>query len=108
MIARSLKFPLRTNFLSFRKRAKVHSTQHFLIYSLAATRTRCAVVVPKKVSKLATTRNWLKRLTYNTLYPLIKDKNLDCVMLFKPLPLKKTLNLNQEFAHELTHALNNL
>jgi RNase P protein component len=66
------------------------------------------VVVPKKLSPKAVTRNWLKRLTYDTLWPLIQDKNFDCVIVYKPLPLSKTPATQKELINELTQAISNL
>ena len=92
MISKSSKFPLRTDFLAFRSHARRLVTPHFTVYYLLPTThpSRLAVVVPAKVSKLATTRNWLKRLTYDTLWPIVKDKKLDCIVIYKPLPLLKS------------------
>jgi ribonuclease P protein component len=66
------------------------------------------VVVPKKLSKRATTRNWLKRLTYDAVWPLIQAKKLDCVVIYKPLPLKKSLQIKKELINELAQATGNL
>ncbi len=97
MIPKSSKFPLRTELLRFRTRAKKIATSHLLISYLPHIPSeavgevgRLGVIVPKKVNKLATTRNYLKRLVYDTLWPQIKDQNMDVVVVFKPLPLKKT------------------
>ena len=68
--------------------------------------SRLAVIVPKKLSKLATTRNWLKHVTYDVLWPLIKDKNLDCVVVYKPLPLKRSRATGTEIASELILCMN--
>lgn len=83
---------MRTDFLAFRSRARRLVTPHFTVYYLLPTThsSRLAVVVPAKVSKLATTRNWLKRLVYDSLWPQIVDKKIDCVVIFKPLPLVKS------------------
>ena len=90
MIPASQKFPLRTDFLRFRARAQKILSPHVAVYyALHTGHSRLAVVVPKKVSKLATTRNWLKRLTYDALYPHLKDAKLDVVVMYKPLPLSK-------------------
>ncbi len=117
MIPQSSKFPLRTEFLRFRARAKRLVSPHLTLFyspglatlkSGPATFTKMNVVVPKKLSKLATTRNWLKRLTYDTIWPLIQDKNLDCVVVYKPLALKKSLQIKKELTHELAQAIGNL
>ena len=90
MIPASQKFPLHTDFLRFRARAqKILSPHATVYYALHTGHSRLAIVVPKKVSKLATTRNWLKRLTYDALYPRIVDANLDVVVIYRPLPLSK-------------------
>ena len=82
--------PLRTQFLSFRSRATRHVTPHTTIYHLKSNiSTRLGVVVPIKVNKRATTRNSFKRLAYDTAWKIIKDKNLDCIIIFKPLALPK-------------------
>jgi len=98
MISTFHKFPLRNEFVRFRTRAKQITTSHLRILfhsrsvnniTLLECDSRLSVIVPIKVSKRATTRNWLKRLTYDTLWPLIEDKNIDVVVLFKPLALLK-------------------
>ena len=92
--------------MSFRSHAKRLATPHFQILfsniTLPECDSRLSVIVPKKLSKLATTRNWLKRLTYDILYPLIHDHKLDCVVLFKPLPLKKSPETKTQIISELT------
>ena len=102
MIPASQKFPLRTDFLRFRARAQKILSPHFTAYcALRTDHSRLAVVVPKKVSKLATTRNWLKRLTYDTLYPRIVDANLDVVVIYKPLPLTRTPSTKSQIVSEI-------
>ncbi len=102
MIPKLSKFPLRTDFLHFRARAKRISSPLFTIhYAPSPTPSRLAVIVPKKLSKLATTRNWLKRLTYDTVWPLIKDKNLDCIVVYKPLTLTKSPTTHNQLITEL-------
>jgi len=102
MIPRSRKFPLRTNFFAFRKTALRLPFPLFTIhYSLTTQPARLAVVVPKKCARLATTRNWLKRLTYDTLWPLIQDKNLDVVVIYKPIFLRKSEANKQQIIEEL-------
>ena len=85
------KFPLRTGFLDFKKNAKKHPFPNFLVYTSSSASSRLGIIIPKKVNKLATTRNWLKRLTYDTLWPHIKEQNLDVVVVYKPMPLIKSL-----------------
>lgn len=107
MIAAHHKFPLRTEFTGLRARASRLPTPHTVVYHLqTASSARMAVVIPKKVSKLATTRNNLKRITYDTLWPLILDRQIDCVVVYKPLPLKK-LPI-KELTSELTQIIGNL
>ena len=109
MIPKNRKFPLRTEFLRFRARATRQTSPHLTLYFTPNTsHSRLSVVVPKKLSKLATTRNWLKRLTYDTLWPLIQDNRLDCVVVYKPLPLKKSLTNQRELVHELTQIFRSL
>lgn len=114
MIPKSHKFPLRTEFLRFRTRAKRTTTPSLNVYYLPHIPSeakdgagRLAVIVPKKLSKLATTRNWLRRLTYDTLWPQIKDRALDCVVVYKPLPLKKTTSTKTQLLTELNHLILN-
>lgn len=103
MIPRRRKFPLRTEFLKFRTRAKKTVTPLFTIYHLPSTikSSRFAVIVPKKVSKLATTRNYLKRLTYDYLWQHYQNKKTDLVIVFKPLPLKRSLEIKNLILGEL-------
>lgn len=102
MLAKLLKFPLRTHFLSFRSRSRKLPSAHYLLQAMPRHEgSRLSVIVPKKVSKLATTRNYLKRVAYDTFYPLLRDKSLDCVIIFKSLPLKKSPALKQELIDEL-------
>lgn len=108
MIPKLNKFPLRTEFLAFRVQAKQSTTPHLRLFSSRHSPTRLAVIVPKKVSKLATTRNWLKRLSYDTAWPLLKDCQLDCVVIYKPLPLTKSPATQKELINELTQTIGNL
>jgi ribonuclease P protein component len=90
MIPKSSKFPTRIQFLQFRSVANRLVTPHTTIYHLRSTTpSRLSIIVPIKVSKRATTRNSFKRLTYDTAWKVLKDKNLDCVIIFKPLALVK-------------------
>lgn len=94
---------MRTEFLSFRSRAKRLSFAIYTAYFLPNTKhSQLAVVVPKKVNKLATTRNWLKRLTYDTLWPIIKDKKLAVVVVFKPLSLTKSQTTKEKVNSSLS------
>lgn len=102
MIPHARKFPLRTEFLRFRLHAKKTVTSHLIIYSQTTNdSSRLAVTVPKKVSKLATLRNALKRLAYDTLWPQIKAQKIDVVVVCKPLPLKKDHATKQLLLTEL-------
>ena len=113
MIPKSRKFPLRTHFLVFRSRAKRLSTPHFTVFwlpqgselpkSSEPNVARLAVIVPKKCARLATTRNWLKRLTYDTPWPLIKDKNLDLVVVYKPIKINKSSKIKENLIYELSN-----
>lgn len=92
MIPSSRKFPLRREFLSFKKRAARHSTPLMTSYYLSSTATsRLSVIIPKKVSKSAVTRHALRRLTYDTLWPLVKNRRLDLVIVYPPRPLNVPL-----------------
>ena len=89
MIPSFQKFPLRTKFLSFRRHASLAQTPHFRIYFSPSRTSSLAVIVSKKSFKLASSRNWLKRLVYDHAWELVKTKNLSCVVLLKPIPLQK-------------------
>jgi len=108
MISKLHKFPLRTNFLSFRARANQASSPHLRLFSLPSPRSSLAVVISKKTSKLATTRNWLKRLTYDTFWPLIAKRKLACVVFYQPLPLKKSPATKNQLIIELQSLFKNL
>jgi len=98
MIPKSSKFPTRTQFLVFRARAKQLTTPHLRILfevrpvpsgAKGEVGSRLSVIVPIKVSKRATTRNSFKRLVYDAVWKILKDKNLDCIVMFKPIALPK-------------------
>ena len=119
MIPKSSKFPMRTEFLAFRRSAKRLSSLHFTIYWLSRSRneevftfrdrqSRFSVVIPKKVNKRATTRNWLKRLTYNTVWPIIEDNNLDMVIIYKPIKLEKSAETKKCIISELVEQMGTL
>lgn len=81
---------MRTQFLAFRARARQLTTPHTRIYFLTSgASSRLSVVVPIKASKKAAVRNHFKRLVYEATWKLLKEKNLDCVVMFKPLALPK-------------------
>lgn len=103
MISKSNKFPTRIQLLSFRKIAKQSTTPHTRVYYLeSSVSSRLSVIVPIKVSKRATTRNSFKRLVYDIVWKLIKDKNLDCIVIFKPIALLKGKISQDLIIHELS------
>lgn len=85
MIPRSSKFPLRTEFVALQRKSAQQATPHLRLLASPHSPTRLAVIVPLKVSKRATVRASLRRLVYDTYWPTIKDRNLDCVVIFKPI-----------------------
>ena len=98
MISKSNKFPTRTQFLEFRAKAKQFTTPHLRILfnsrssgniKLREFDSRLSVIVPVKVNKRAVARNSFKRLVYDQVWKMIKDKNLDCIVMFKPMALIK-------------------
>jgi RNase P protein component len=92
---------MRQGFLAFRDRAKQQATPHLrMLYSPHAP-SRLSVVVPAKVNKRATTRADLRRLSYDYFWPLISEKNLDCVIIFKPLSLKADKSSQESIRAEL-------
>lgn len=102
MIPRSRKFPMRTGFLTFRAKAKRLSSPHLTAYyTKSRGPSRLAVTIPKKVNKLAATRNWLKRLTFDSLWPRIKDSSHDVVIVYKPLPTTKSPETKKQILSEL-------
>lgn len=66
--------------------------------------SRLSVIVPIKVNKRATTRNSFKRLVYDIVWKTLRTKNLDCVIIFKPLALTKGPSSQELLAHELSQA----
>jgi len=109
MIPSYSKFPTRTQFLSFRSRAKQIATLHFRIMILprapsgavGGVGSRLSVIVPIKVGKRATTRNYFKRSVYDATWKTIKDKNFDCIVMFKPIALQKSPTTKQQILSEL-------
>jgi len=102
MIPTRSKFPMRTEFLEFRSKASRLSSPHFTAYYLPSKhQSSCSVVVPKKVHKLAVGRNWLKRLTFDALWPLIQDSQLDVVIIYKPLKLDKSPRTKEQILQEI-------
>lgn len=111
MISKSNKFPTRIQFLQFQAIAKQTATPHLRILSsphrapngaVGEVGSRLSVIVPIKVSKRATTRNSFKRLVYDIVWKLIKDKNLDCIVIFKPIALLKGKISQDLITHELS------
>jgi RNase P protein component len=51
--------------------------------------SRLSVIVPIKVNKKATARNGFRRLVYDATWKILESKNLDCIVLFKPIMLTK-------------------
>jgi len=103
MIPKASKFPLRQQFLAFRRHANQLSTPHLRIFYAptinAGRESRLTVIVPKKVSKKATTRNLFKRLVYDYLWNQISPLHFDFIVLFKPISLIKG-----DMAHKLVKA----
>ena len=89
MIPVQSKFPTRIQFLQFRARAAQQTAPHLRLLFEPHTPSRLSVIVPVKVSKRAVIRNHFKRLAYDALWKIIKDKNLDCILIFKPIVLLK-------------------
>jgi ribonuclease P protein component len=89
MISKTNKFPTRIQFLKFRSVAKQLSTPHLRVMVLPHAPSRLSVIVPIKVSKKATTRNLFKRLVFDVAWKIIADKNLDYIVLCKPITLVK-------------------
>ncbi len=89
MIPKSSKFPTRIQFLQIRAIAKQSTTPHLRIMTSPHTPTRLSVIVPIKVSKRAVIRNSFRRLVYDTAWKILKDKDLDCIIMFKPITLIK-------------------
>ena len=107
MISRASKFPTRIQFLKFRQSAHQLTTPHLRVMVLPHAPSRLSVIVPIKVSKRATTRNSFKRLAYDVTWKIIQDKNLDCIILFKPIPLIKGPDSEKMLAAELDNVLLN-
>jgi RNase P protein component len=89
MISKTKKFPTRIQFLKFRNSATQLTTPHLRVMVLPHAPSRLSVVVPIKVSKKATTRNSFRRVVYDIAWKIIADKNLDCIILCKPITLIK-------------------
>lgn len=102
MISKKNKFPTRVQFLQFRSHAKQLTTPHLRIMYDSHSPSRLSVIVPVKVNKRAVARNGLKHLTYDTMWKIIKDKNLDCILIFKPITLLKGKQSEELILHELS------
>lgn len=111
MISKSNKFPTRVQFLTFRSRAKQLVTPHLrILYNsrslsnikLREFDSRLSVIVPVKVSKRAVVRNSFKRLAYDLAWKTLKDKNLDCIIIFKPISLLKGASSKELITNELS------
>lgn len=97
MIPKSNKFPTRIQFLNFRARATQTTTPHLRLMvevrkpgdANGILGPRLSVIVPVKVNKRAVVRNSLKRTVYDTAWKMIGSKNIDCIILFKPIALLK-------------------
>ena len=102
MISKSNKFPTRQQFLVFRAHAKQITTPHLRTMPSPHTPSRLSVIVPIKVNKRAVVRNSFKRLAYDTVWKIIKAKNLDCIIIFKPITLLKGKISEDLIIHELS------
>jgi len=80
---------MRTEFFTFRKRAQIAHSLHLLLYYAVAPQAkltgRSGVVIPKKVSKLATSRNTLRRQLIDAMFPLAKSNNIDLILFVKSM-----------------------
>lgn len=65
------------------------------------TPSRLSVIVPVKVNKRAVTRNSFKRLAYDSIWKIISGKNLDCIVLCKPVTLQKGTDSNELILKEI-------
>src|SRR5688500_2400937 len=101
MIPKSSKFPTRTQFLTFRAKVKQLTTPHLRLLYAPHTPSRLSVIVPAKVNKRAVVRNALRRLVYDTMWKTLESKNLDCIVMFKPLALLKGRPTMELIATEL-------
>lgn len=105
MIPKSSKFPTRTQFLVFRARAKQITTPHLRLLIDPHSPSRLSVIVPIKVSKRAVVRNHYKRLIYDTAWKILQDKNLDCIIMLKPIALPKGKSSDNLLLSELNGLL---
>lgn len=89
MISKSSKFPSRTQLLPISRARQTILDASLTNYGSPHTPSRLSVVVPVKVNKRAVARNSFKELVYDQVWKMIKDKNLDCIVMFKPMALIK-------------------
>lgn len=116
MIPKSNKFPTRVQFLNFRARAKQVVTPHLRLMTedrplggLVNLRgPRISVIVPVKVSKRAVVRNNFKRLIYDVAWKALSNKNIDCIIVFKPIALLKGPASEAQIVAELSSVVDSL
>lgn len=102
-----------SEFLEFFKSGTKHQFTHFTIITHPHTSLKTAVVVGKKVSKLAIKRNIFKRRVYNSLRLMLNNNNLKyaIIVILKPsyntLPRKMANIEFQESFKQLLNKLNN-
>lgn len=116
MIPKSNKFPTRVQFLSFRARANQVATPHLRIMtenriehgSANIYGPRLSVIVPIKVNKRAVVRNNLRRLVYDAAWKGLSGKNIDCIIMFKPISLLKGKQSDDLILQELYSVLSSL
>lgn len=96
---------MRREFLSFRRQAKRLASSHLQLLFLPEGKLLLSVVVPAKVSKLATTRNWLRRLVYDSLWQTLAGSRLVCVVIFKPIPMVRSAATQTLIEEELRDLL---
>lgn len=116
MIPKSNKFPTRVQFLSFRARAKQLATPHLRIMTEERVERgssniygpRLSVIVPIKVNKRAVVRNNLRRIVYDSAWKVLLGKNIDCIIMFKPIALIKSKQSDDMILQELLAAVSSL
>lgn len=80
MIPAKNKFPLRTDFLSFRKTAKTLRTSALTVYyNRNNSGPSLAVIISKKNAPLATKRNALKRTILDTAWSLLESEKITAI-----------------------------
>ncbi len=116
MIPKSNKFPTRVQFLNFRARAAQRATPHLRIMteervekgSVNVYGPRLSVIVPIKVNKRAVVRNNLRRLVYDSAWKSLSGKNIDCIIMFKPIALIKSKQSDDLIVQELRSTISSL